>query len=252
METSDLVELAENNYLAAWRLLGSRAFGGTVVETEAVLFACAPCSVQYFNNAFVKPGVDPSDCIETATSFFADRRTPFTFRFRSDDRFDPDHALESAGLTSGGSSPLMVAASTDIDAAVGDCEVRQVDERAWHDHISTIADGFGMPLDLVESLIPAALSTSHEYAGFNAYSDGKVVSTSALIVIDGVAGVYNVATPAAYRGRGFGGATTRAAVVEGLRRGCAYTTLQASEMGYSLYAEMGYRTVVEWRNYNGT
>ena len=251
MEMADEVGLAEDNYLAAWRLLGTSASGGTVVETEALLFACAPSSVQYFNNAFVKPHVDPSDCIDTVSSFFADRGTPFTFRFRTDSRFHPDHALEAAGLASAGSSPLMVAACGDIHE-VGDYEITQVDAGSWHDHISTIASGFGMPLDLVESLIPAALSTSGEYAGFNAYADGTVVSTSALIVSEGVAGVYNVATPEAYRGRGFGGATTRAAVVEGLRRGCAYTTLQASEMGYSLYAQMGYRTVVEWRNYTST
>lgn len=108
-----------------------------------------------------------------------------------------------------------------------------------HAHIATIADGFGMPLDLVESVIPADLATSRDYAGFNAYLDGTVVSTSALVVTDGVAGVYNVATPEAYRGRGFGGATTRAAIAEGLRRRCTYTTLQTSEMGYPLYAEMG-------------
>ena len=247
---SDEVGLAEDNYLAAWRLLASGDFGGTVVETDDLLFTCAPVPVQYFNIAFVKPHVDPGGCIDTVTSFFADRGTPFTFRFRSDAGFTPDHALESAGLALDGSSPLMVAASADI-GDVGDYEIAQVDESSWHAHVSTMAAGFGMPLDLVESVMPAALATSRDYAGFNAYLDGTVVSTSALIVSDGVAGVYNVATPEAYRGRGFGGATTRAAIAEGLRRGCAYTTLQASEMGYSLYAEMGYRTVVQWRNFIG-
>ena len=246
----DEIVLAEDNYLAAWRLLARSAAGGAVVETDDLLFTCAPVPAQYFNNAFAKPHVDPAGCIDRVKAFFVDRGTPFTFRFRNDDGFQPDHALESAGLVKARTVPLMVASSADIDG-VGDCEIRQVDEGSWHAHISTIANGFGMPLDLVESVIPAALATSSDYAGFNAYLHGTVVSTSALVVSDGVAGVYNVATPEAYRGRGFGGATTRAAIAEGLRRGCAHTTLQASDMGYPLYAEMGYRTVVQWRNYTG-
>ena len=145
----------------------------------------------------------------------------------------------------------MVASSADIEP-VGVHEIRPVDEESWHAHTSTMADGFGMPLDLVRSVLPVALATSRDYAAFTAHIDGTVVSTSALVVSDGVAGVYNVATPQAYRGRGFGGATTRAAVAEGMRRGCALTTLQSSAMGYPLYRDMGYRTVVEWRSYTGS
>src|SRR5829696_548447 len=245
------VALAEANYLAAWRLLAGSAAGGGVVETDDLLFTCAPVPVQYFNNAFVKPHVDPVACIDHVKAFFDERGTPFTLRFRGHDRFEPDQALERAGLVLAGSSPLMVASCADIDE-VGDWEVRLVNEGAWHAHLSTMADGFGMPLGLLESVIPAALATSRDYAGFNAYLDGSVVSTSALVVSDGVAGVYNVATPEAYRGRGFGGAATRAVVAEGLRRGCTYTTLQSSEKGYSLYAGMGYRTIAQWRSYAST
>jgi predicted acetyltransferase len=61
-----------------------------------------------------------------------------------------------------------------------------------------------------------------------------------------VAGIYNVATPAAFRNRGLGEATTRAAVAEGQRRGCVMSTLQASEMGYPIYERMGFRTATTW------
>ena len=251
MNLSDEVVLAEENYLEAWRLLASAASGDAVVETDDLLFTCAPVPVQQFNCAFVRPHVDPADCVDAAKAFFGGRGTPFTFHFRAESEFEPDHSLKSAGLVSAGSTPLMVASSAQV-GGVGDVEIRQVDEVSWPAHISTMAEGFGMPLDLLETVMPSALVTSPAYAAFNAYLDGSVVSTSALIVSNDVAGVYNVATPEAYRGRGFGGATTQAAVAEGLRRGCAYTTLQASEMGYRLYAQMGYRTVVQWCHYTGT
>lgn len=248
---SDEVVLAEDNYLAAWRLLASAASSDGMVETDDLLFTCAPVPVPQFNRAFVRPHVDPADCVDAAKAFFGGRGTPFTLHFRAENRFEPDHALKSAGLVAAGSTPLMVASSAQV-GGVGDVEIRQVDETSWAAHISTMADGFGMPLDLLKIVLPSALATSSAYAAFNAYLDGSVVSTSALVVSNGVAGVYNVATPEAYRGRGFGGATTRAAIAEGLRRGCAYTTLQASDMGYRLYADMGYRTVTRWCHYAST
>ena len=60
----DEIALAEDNYLAAWRLLARSAAGGAVVETDDLLFTCAPVPAQYFNNAFAKPHVDPAGCID--------------------------------------------------------------------------------------------------------------------------------------------------------------------------------------------
>jgi ribosomal protein S18 acetylase RimI-like enzyme len=67
-------------------------------------------------------------------------------------------------------------------------------------------------------------------------------------VSDTVAGVYNVATPEAFRRRGLGEATTRAAVAEGRNRGCVISTVQASDLGYRIYERMGFRTAVAWQS----
>lgn len=142
-------------------------------------------------------------------------------------------------------------AATDAIAPPSNVDIRRVTAQTWDDHVSTIAAAFGMPLELLTGLIGPSLVDTDDYAGFNAYIDGEVASTAALIVSEDVAGVYNVATPEAFRRRGLGEATTRAAVAEGARRGCALTTLQASEMGYPVYERMGYRTAVHWRNFTG-
>jgi GNAT superfamily N-acetyltransferase len=70
--------------------------------------------------------------------------------------------------------------------------------------------------------------------------DGEPVSCSLLSVTGETAGVYNVATPERFRGRGFGEALTWAAIDEGARRGCAAAILQSSEAGYPIYSRMGF------------
>jgi GNAT superfamily N-acetyltransferase len=248
-QDADPVEAAERNYFAAWKLLVDRAPGGLVEETDEVLLTFVPKGVAYFNSAFVKPPADPATCLAMIQDFYRERRAPFTVRFRSST--DPDALSRAPGLTPAGRSPLMNATIDDI-APPADTDIKRVDVENWDDHIQAIAAGFGMPVQLTVRLFHPALVEAPEYAAFNAYIDGEVASTAALIVSDVVAGVYNVATPEGFRRRGLGEATTRAAIAEGRHRGCVMSTLQASNMGYPIYERMGFRTAVTWTNLTGS
>ena len=61
-----------------------------------------------------------------------------------------------------------------------------------------------------------------------------------LVRSDETAGVYNVVTLPAHRGKGYGASVTWAVVAEGARRGCTHAVLQASESGYPVYRRMGF------------
>lgn len=245
---SDLVVAAERNYLEAWKLLANGIDGGVVDDRADLLFTAVPTPVAFFNSAFVRPPADPATCIDPAKSFFAARNSPFTLRFQESET--AAQACAAAGLAAAGTSPLMLATVADIAPPDG-VDIRVVAASTWDAHLATIASGFGLPIDVLRGLIgPELLDTGH-YAGFTAFVEGEPASTAALIVTDDIAGVYNVATPQPFRQRGLGEAVTRAAVVEGARRGCTLTTLQASEMGYPIYERMGYRTVARWLSFTG-
>ena len=62
-------------------------------------------------------------------------------------------------------------------------------------------------------------------------------------------GIYWVATPEEYRGRGLSGRLMRAALAEARERGCATSSLQASEMGEPVYLRLGYRSPFRWHLY---
>ena len=242
-EAQAWIDAAEQNYLAAWRLLVSRADRAEVHDTDELLLTFVPDSIPFFNSAFVKPPAAPASCLESAESFFGGRTTDFTLRFRD----SAEVTAQSLGLSPADLSPLMSVSIPDISGS-SQVVVRRADPGTWDDHIETIAAGFALPVELANRLFGPWLCDTNEYAAFNAYVDGEVVSTAALIVSGDVAGIYNVSTPQRFRCRGFGEATTRAAASEGKRRGCRIATLQASAMGYPIYERMGFTTVVGWRS----
>ena len=87
-------------------------------------------------------------------------------------------------------------------------------------------------------------SVWRRFTGYVGYHDEEPVSTAAVVVGAGVAGVYNVATLPGSQGRGYGEAIMRHALEQARRQhGVETTILQSTPAGYRLYERMGYRTV---------
>lgn len=241
------IDAAEQNYFAAWRLMTSHMNDGVVHETDAILYTAIPHPVAFFNSAFVKPPADPLACIDEVRAFFAASGNPFTLRFR--DAPGLDAACAAAGLAPAAVNPVM---NVDVESVAPPAiAVERADATNWADHVSALCRGFDMPLDFGSVLFDPTLIDTDDFVAFNACVDREVAATAALIVSDGVAGVYNVATPEPWRRRGLGEAATRAAVAEGRERGCSIATLQSSDMGYPIYERMGFRTIVNWRSVTG-
>jgi GNAT superfamily N-acetyltransferase len=76
---------------------------------------------------------------------------------------------------------------------------------------------------------------------FLGYWCGEPVGTCEVLIVDGVAGIYSVATRAEYRGRGIATALIIAAVQEAVREGCSLACLEASEESSGLYRRLGFR-----------
>jgi N-acetylglutamate synthase len=63
---------------------------------------------------------------------------------------------------------------------------------------------------------------------------------------DAIAGIFNIATVPAYRGRGYGRAVSSRIVADAVARGADLVYLQSSEDGFPLYQSMGFHTVETW------
>lgn len=78
---------------------------------------------------------------------------------------------------------------------------------------------------------------AHHYIG---YLDDRPVTSGTILCAGGSGSIYNVSTPETFRRQGFGGAITYVMMEEIRQRGYDWTWIQASTLGKSVYARLGY------------
>lgn len=87
------------------------------------------------------------------------------------------------------------------------------------------------------------LLAGHELCDFLMWrSDEQIAAGMLLLCRNGNAGLHEVATLDEYRGKGIGTAVVKHSLALAVEKGCACATLQASDMGYPIYARLG----MEW------
>jgi ribosomal protein S18 acetylase RimI-like enzyme len=124
------------------------------------------------------------------------------------------------------------------------------DLETFREQTEVIGAAFGAPPWLADQMLKFAalgFDPANPVQNYVARLDGRPVGGSLGLVAGSVLGVYNVAVVPAARGRGIGRAVTLAALREGAARGCLLAVLESTEMGYSLYVRLGFRTAATYR-----
>jgi GNAT superfamily N-acetyltransferase len=118
------------------------------------------------------------------------------------------------------------------------------DAVGFKQHMDLMATGFALP-DPIARQVSAIdhgrtflLPTIRYYVG---RVRGQAVAISLLLLCEGLAGIYNVATIPQMRQRGIGTAMTLAAVRDARDLGYHIAVLQASDMGVSIYRTLGFQ-----------
>lgn len=114
----------------------------------------------------------------------------------------------------------------------------------WH---QAIAKGFGMSVEVAEMF---AWNPSDQIRFYTAFVNADVVGTTALILQNGVAGIYCLSTLPEFRARGIGTALTTLPLIEARNEGFHIGTLQSSKMGLPVYTRLGFQEVCKLRMFS--
>lgn len=162
-------------------------------------------------------------------------------------------ALAAAGGETVGVAPIM-AIRTDAVRTLPRPADLHVDHLTEGVPLSSWVAAYAPAMGVRETDIPlvtAAEEARRDAPGalirFEGRIDGRIVGVSELLLADGVAGIYLVATGEAWRRRGVGAALTSAALACAREHGFPLATLQATPMGQPLYRSLGFATVAEYQ-----
>ena len=161
--------------------------------------------------------------------------------------------LVAHGLQYDGNTPGMaVDLATLRDPQTTPLTIRHVeDSRMLAEWTRTLIQGFEMPAEMAPAFLAMveSLGTDLPFRHYLGYLNDEPVASSTLFLGAGVAGVYNVATVAAARGRGIGSAMTLAPLYEARQLGYRAGILQSSEMGYRVYRRLGFQKVCQMAHF---
>jgi ribosomal protein S18 acetylase RimI-like enzyme len=258
--TLDLAEAVERNFVDSWLLLARLDPETELIDVDGIRGFISG-SRSPLLNGIVETRI-PADrstdaVIDGILDRFGERDLPATWWILpSAEPADLRQRLSARGLVYAGSMPGMaidVGAARDIVAPAGanragglTIEPVQSDN-ALAAFLSVAIPALDAPDDFgtifARTIIAQGFGTDCTIRNYLGRLDGMPVATSTLIVGGGIAGIYNVATEASHRGRGFGAAMTLAALDDARRHGVRIAVLQSTELGHPLYEALGFRDV---------
>jgi ribosomal protein S18 acetylase RimI-like enzyme len=189
--------------------------------------------------------------VSAAAAAMAGLGVPWCIQFRGEPDPEAEQLARKYGLTGRDVLPVMLHRTAPgqpvrpaSESAASRVRVVGLEDRSRF--AAALAAGFEAPLEVMAPFTTPEFFALPGAVPYAAEEDGKIVAVGLGIFLGETAGIFNIATVPAYRGRGYGRAVTWRIVTDGIERGAPLAFLQSSAAGYPLYQSMGFRTVERW------
>jgi len=260
MSVQHEASLGHQNLLAYNRAMAQWCSKGALRERDGALLVAGGSWIPLIGNAAFRTdeAVAPGALLARADAFFARRKRGYTVKVRgSGEDADLQEACEAHGLVAFGDPiPQMICRRRlERTEPPADVSLRPVrDEVGMADFAAVNTDAYatyGMPAEVFVDMFdrPGRILASAQTSVVVGYRGSRPVATALSFVSDGVACLQWVGTVADARHLSLGRVVTEWATNAAFDRGATSVTLQASAMGESLYARLGYETQFHYREY---
>ena len=243
-----------DNLRESFRVVAAGRVRGEVRELPGVSIASAGVTFQMFNAAFLSAPVESESELQQrillATSHFNARGLEWAY-WICDDWIEPRarrksrqiferqglrHSVDLPGMMADGLAPPV--------KPLPMLDVRRVGDTATRDAFCAIGSlCFHVPIPWFREVFDNR-QVWEKFAAYVGYYNEEPICTAAVVLSQGILGIYNVATVPDRQRHGFAEAIVRFALTDAHREhGLERTILQSTPAGYRLYQRMGYRQV---------
>jgi hypothetical protein len=243
----EAVERAVTAFAEYWRSLTATTAAGFFAVRNGVMRVVSGIPGPAFNGVWgTGSEIEADDVLAAAKDFVAG---PVAWNVQLRPGYPPelDAALAELGLVINEQIPLMLLRDGSALPGPSRLVIRRLTTFADTDTaLRLLEQGFGMPPEMTRETIPLAMLFVAGAATWIAADGGVDVSTALSVVTDRVCGIFNVATPAALCGKGYGAAVAAASLRDAWDAGCDLAYLQSTGAGYGIYERLGFVTVERW------
>ena len=256
MENLNLYHRIHLNLAETLREIARRS-GGQIHEYEGVLlYAAAPSDPVLWNGVVrLEPRHNIATILTLADAFFSELGRGYTLWTFSHLDKDLDQELKERESEPSSIAPQMILdeelAEPNLPAGI---QIRSVAGHEEYDDAVAVLGAAFEPLG-VDSAIwrmvypdPASMA-AEDLITKVLYVDGTAAATGMVYVSHSVAEIMNVGTHPEFRRQGLGSLVTHALTTEGFNRSVMFASLQSTPMGLSVYRNLGYREVGQYRWY---
>jgi GNAT superfamily N-acetyltransferase len=257
----------EANLRQSFRALAEGRPKGDVLELPGISIASLGASFQMFNTTFLSTPVPTQAALEArlnqARQHFRSRDLGWAFWICEDwldwsIRRSLTQTCQRFGLRLSSELPGMIGMPPlpRPKRPLPPLEIRRVDSARILDDFRAIGSvSFHVPYEWFSEVFDASVPAGRPgFACYVGYHEGEPVATSASVRSEGVAGLYNIATAPARRGRGYGEAITRLTIESASVENASVENassdgvpepivLQSTSQGRRIYERLGFQTV---------
>jgi N-acetylglutamate synthase len=228
------------------------AMPGWARREGGVLAAATGVALPNCNGVWAEQ-IDPDEVlVASLLSQVAEAGLPYCLQLRPGTKIALTKLPAARRMMPDAQVPLMVLEGPGaLDAAqqVDGLNIRELAPEAAQEHVAIAARGFGGPEELMAQLATPALLGMPGVRCYVGEVDGEPVTTGIGLTLAPFVGIFSIATPPPYRGRGYAGAVTARATADGLAGGAQWAWLQSSPAGYPVYSRLGFKTVERWSSW---
>ena len=241
-------DTAAEAFADAWEILLGSSPGWWVERRQGLVGGTTTIRLPSFNGVWAYGRNPDGGALEDLLGRVADTNLPYCLQARPEAEAVAEVA-RGRGMIPGQEIPLMALERAEgvPDVAPPGLRLRELSAADADTHVAVAAAGFEIDVHHFRQLITPELSQLRGWRAYVGEVEGDPVTTGGGFTRGEWVGVFNIATPRAYRHRGYGAAVTIRAIRDGARDGARWAWLQASPDGRPVYERLGFRTLERWR-----